>query len=390
MESQIYYLNNAATTFPKPIQVQQSIVNAVTNLPNENSRSCNCTKDQNDLSILCRNSLLNLFNLSKEYYEPIITPGATYSLNLFIQSITSNVSTILTTSLEHNSVYRPINANSNCKYCLCKMNPDLTINLNDLEDQLKNNKYINVIIINHMSNVIGVVQPLDKIIDLVKKYHKVLLVDITQSAGSVPIDLSGLDYQNVYFAGAAHKNLFGPSGIGYLIRHKKESLLKPLIFGGTGTNSFLSTQPTTYPEYLESGTPNYIGMAGMMAGISYIENQTIDMIQTHKKSLIDICISKLYPDLVKKGFIEVIGPVNKMSGIFTFNLTGRCEVDNSSFAKYLNSKYRIVIREGQHCAPMFHKYIQRTTSIRLSVSIFNTSDEIEYFCDVLKFELLRK
>lgn len=390
MDPQIYYLNNAATSYPKPLQVQEAIVGALQNLPNEASRSCNCTSEQNDLANICRGTVLNFFSLPKEYYEVIITPGSTFGLNLFINSIIHNVGTVLTTTLEHNSVYRPLNSSTNHPYCLCKLNPDMTINLTDLEHQLKNNKSINVVIINHMSNVIGVVQPLDKIIDIIKTYHKILLVDITQSAGSIPINLSGLDYPNVYFVGAAHKNLFGPSGVGFLIRHKRESLLKPLVFGGTGTNSHLTTQPTTYPEYLESGTPNYIGMAGMKAGISYVENQTIEMMQEHKKNLIDICIQKLYPELVKKGYIEVIGPVNKMSGIFTFNLTGKCDVENSSFAKYLNSKYHIVTREGQHCAPLFHKYFQKLSTIRVSVNIFNTSDEIEYFCDVLKFELLIK
>ena len=275
----LLYLNNAATSYPKPKQVIEAVVCYLKSVPFHASRT-GFEIQTEDVITSCRQKLCQLFN-APQPDRMIFTSGSTESLNLAIKGLELNGGHVITTTIEHNSVLRP----------LFKLEKEGKIRLTIVDcdarghvDPQKINQAIHpntkAVVINHSSNVTGTITDIQAISDIAHAHGAVILVDASQSAGCTPIDIKGWDIDLLAFTG--HKSLFGLPGIGGL--YIKENIkLRPLKVGGTGVRSDLTEQPPESPIYYEAGTLNLPGILALNQGVDFILNTGLKKMEQHKK-----------------------------------------------------------------------------------------------------------
>lgn len=373
------YLDNASTTFPKPKSVIDSMYDYMLNVGGNANRSNNPNALSSNREIFnAREKIANFFNFDK-IENVIFTNNITTSLNILIKGILKEGDHVLTSTLEHNSVIRPL---ISCRDKLgieldfIKASKEGFINPSDFEKNIKSNTKL--IILTHASNVIGTIQPIKIIGEICKKYNIFFIIDTAQTAGTVKIDFKEVNASAIAFTG--HKSLFGPQGIGgFIISDELNEVCSPFIEGGTGSLSHDIYQPNFLPDKFESGTLNIPGIVGLAAGIDFINNEGLNKISSKNK----ILYKKLLNGLLKIGKYTVYGDntgENATTSI-SFNLDG---VDPSELAFYLEEN-GISNRCGLHCAPNCHKTIGSFPSgnVRLSISYFNTEDDIDKTLDVL-------
>jgi cysteine desulfurase family protein len=370
------YLNNAATSYPKPISVLTA-VNEYLSKPPFHSARAGFENVDNDITTECRNRLAKLFNVN-DANRIIFTSGSTESLNLAILGSEFNNAHIITTNTEHNSVLRPLKTLEREKRISLSIVASDTcgsVSPDDIEKEI--NSKTSAIVINHASNVTGIVQDLKSISEIANKYNLRFIVDASQSAGVIDIDFTGLNIDLLAFTG--HKSLFGLQGIGGLII-KEGITLKPIKFGGTGIRSDYLYQPEDLPLFYEAGTPNMPGIVSLNEGCKYIEKTGMISIANHKKELtglirnsIDELPSVRVLDLSEKNNLAII---NLMFYDF--------EPEDASYI--LEQSFGIVTRSGLHCAPLIHISIGSNPlgTVRISPSHFNTIDDIQYLIDSIK------
>lgn len=378
----VIYFNNAATSYPKPDIVNRSVIDSLYYPPIDSTRVCNCKKSNNDIDILCKFSIKEFFNLSKEY-EVIFTSGATHSINIVVNYLSNlGCTKAITTKQEHNSIYRTLNAyHFNINYL--NFNKDNQIELDELEDYLTSGSEI--VCVNHECNVDGNLIDIVSISKICKKYNCPLIIDITQSAGTEKIDFSDLyECDNIYIVCSGHKGLYSIPGFGFLIK-PVSCKMTPLIFGGTGKNS----SDTISTDSLEAGTQNYFGVVSLLAGLNYIKDVGISYIQNRKKHLRNYYLShiknidsyQLYSNLFKD-----FTNIDSNSGIVSLG-------DNFSAAiEFVNQlkNNRIIVRHGLHCSPLYHMDVLKVPStVRLSFGIFNTVHEIDRYFNVVDNILIK-
>ena len=384
MNIKTYYFDNAATTFPKP----ESVYNAVTDFMKE--KCANPGRAAHKMSLessrvifQCRESLKNLFNADTSE-QIIFTNNATEALNLAIIGSLKENSTVITTAMEHNSVMRPLNflkATENVNTVKLKHNSVGKVDIDDLKEKITNIRP-DMVIVNHASNVNGIICNLEIFAEFKKKYNFKLLVDASQSAGVIDIDVKTLNIDFLAFTG--HKSLYGPQGTGGLYV-KEETDLKPFKFGGTGSLSEEEVQPDFMPDKFESGTLNCPGIVGLQAGLDFIKQIGFSSIGKHKRELVKMFIEELrrienvkifYGDSVENN----VGVVSITSD----------QISSSSLAMILDRQYNIAVRPGLHCAPAAHKtlktYLQGT--VRFSFSMFNNFEQVKYVANALQ-EILK-
>lgn len=365
------YFDNAATTFPKPESVYKAVNECLTGYCANPGRGGHKLSLQSGRVILeARELLAELFN-SDSPERIILTHNATESLNLALKGFLKKGNHVITTSMEHNSVLRPLKAleQFGVEMTIVQCNEYGEIDVSDIKKEIR--KETVLIAATHASNVVGTILPIDKIGALAKAYNLEFLVDASQTAGVYDIDVEGMNLSMLAFTG--HKGLLGPQGTGGL--YIKEGLeLNPLKEGGTGSKSESLYQPDILPDRYESGTHNTPGIAGLNAGIGFIKAEGIAKIRRHEQELTRCFIDGLANI---KG-VKVYGTkdVNRQAAVVSINIG---EAGSSEISFILDQTFDIATRSGLHCAPMAHRTLGTLEqgTVRFSFGYFNTKEQIE-------------
>jgi len=364
------YLDNAATSFPKPSEVYEEVLNCMKNYGANPGRGSHDMSVKSALKIMDTRALIcELFNIPSPF-DLIFTSNATESLNIAIKGALKRGDHVISTVIEHNSVLRPLHSLSKRGIEITLVGVDKAgyVNFNDIKKGIKRNT--KMIIINHTSNVLGSIQDIESIGKLSKENGILFMVDASQSAGVIPIDVENAHIDLLAFPG--HKGLLGPQGTGGLFI-REGIKLKNFKEGGTGSNSHFMIQPDFIPDQFESGTLNTPGIAGLCEGIKFINRIRIDNIRKGEDEL----LSYLLEELKKLSYVKIYGSdsTKQRGAVLSLNIDG---IDASIVGEQLN-ECGIAVRTGYHCAPLIHEVIgtEYAGTVRVSPGYFNTLDDIE-------------
>ena len=369
------YLDNASTTFPKPKSVADSIYNFLTNIGGNSGRSNHSNSMQtNRILYDTRQLVADFFNFNSPE-NVVFTNNITTSLNILINGIIKPGDHIITSSMEHNSVIRPLYKLKelfNIEIDIVNANIDGFINHTDILKAIKPNTKL--IILSQASNVTGSIQPIKEIGSICKAKNIFFILDSAQGAGVLKTDFKEMNLNALAFTG--HKSLFGPQGIGgFIIDNKLNEICTPSIVGGTGSLSHSLYQPDFLPDKFESGTLNMPGIVGLYEGISFINKESLTSISEHNHYL----RSHFIKELLNIDNITLYGDKTALNSTtcISFNINN---LDSSELSFELDNNYGIKNRSGLHCAPLAHKTVGSYPfgSVRLSISYFNTISEIDY------------
>lgn len=371
------YFDNAATTFPKPQVVYDKIMDAMINYGANPGRSGHKLALKTSREVFETRQLLSKFFNTGNPMNIIFTFNCTESLNIGIKGILKSGDHVITTSMEHNSVLRPIKnlETIGVESTIIDANPQGLIDPFDIENAIKPNTKL--IATTHISNLVGSITPIEEIGAIAKKYGIYYLVDAAQSAGVYDIDVKKMNIDILAFPG--HKGLLGPQGTGGLYINDRLDI-DSIFQGGTGSESSSMIQPDTWPDKFESGTVNAPGVIGLGAGIKYIMEKGIENIRHHEEELTGYFIEEIKNI---KG-IKLYGPlINRQGPVVSLNIK---DIDSSEISYILDNEYNIAVRPGLHCAPLGHKTIGTLNqgTVRFSFGIFNTYEEIEIAVKALK------
>lgn len=374
------YLDNASTTFPKPKNVVDSIYNFLTNIGGNPGRSNhNNALQTNRLLFEAREIISDFFNYNS-IENVVFTNNITTSLNILINGSLIDGDHVITSSMEHNSVLRPlINLQNKGVIDLDIVDADKFgfISVDNIKNKIKANT--KMIVLSQASNVTGSIQPIKEIGALCKSKNIFFILDSAQGAGVLDINFTDLNLSALAFTG--HKSLFGPQGIGgFIIDDNLNNVCMPYILGGTGSLSHSLDQPDFLPDKFESGTLNMPGIVGLVEGINFIKNEGINTIYDKNKFLRDYFINEIsnMKDII---LYEDINNSNYTSCI-SFNVNN---IDTAELSFALDNDFGIKNRSGLHCAPLAHKTIGSFPSgtVRLSLSYFNEKSDISYTIDCI-------
>lgn len=373
------YLNNAATSFPKPPSVVDAVTKILIQPPLHNSRN-NLSQSKQAIQQNCRKALATLFNAPSPS-DIVFTSSATESLNLALKGSNWTGKHVLTTSLEHNSVLRVLKTmerEQQIRLTIINSNRYGRITLNSIEKHIQPDTV--ALVLNHCSNVMGTLNDLKTIGRFLKSKHISFVVDAAQSAGLYPIDVQDMFIDILTFTG--HKALYGTSGIGG-IYIRQNIALAPLKVGGTGAQSDFLYQPTHRPTYYEAGTSNIVGIAALDAGLQFIQTIGLDIIRQKIQKQIQIIKDSFstYP------LIRTYAPLEQPTTILSFTIDG---IETADIGYLLEQNYQIIVRTGLHCAPLVNAPINapKDGTVRVSPSFFTTNAEIEYFIKAIQEILL--
>ena len=364
------YLDNAATSFPKPKRVIDAVTRYLTEIGGNPGRAAHApAREASGLIERTRRLLASLLG-KVDPSRIILTPSTTVALNLAIKGLLKSSDHVLTTSMEHNSVLRPLNglAELGVTHSLIPCSSSGELDPADILPLIQ--PHTRLIVLVHASNVTGNLMPVGEVGKVARERGILLLVDAAQTMGKMAIDPEKLLVD--LLAGPGHKGLLGPMGTGFL--YVKPGLeLEPLWEGGTGTQSESLKQPQTWPERFESGTCNAPGLAGLAEGIAEVQQLGFAAIAAHEQRLVEI----LLDGLSQLPGIIVYGPKDHRfcTGTLAFNVQ---ELDCSEVAHILDTAYSIAVRSGLHCAPAAHRTIGTFPhgAVRVSVGPYNTEEEI--------------
>lgn len=368
------YLDNAATSYPKP-QIVYDFTNDFFRNKTANPGRGNhkLARDSEDIINQTRKKLANFFNVP-DMNQIIYTYNTTDALNLGIKGILKKGDHVITTSIEHNSVLRPLFKLKNLGIIdftiVCSDNKGL-VDPKKIEKSIQSNTKL--IIVNHASNVFGTVQKISEISKIAKKHNIIFMVDAAQTAGLIEIDVTKDNIHLLAFAG--HKSLLGAPGVGGLYISPNIEL-DTFREGGTGIKSILTTQPPELPTKYESGTLNVIGIASLNAALDFINTHGINNIYKHEMSLINYCYEKLkeIPEIIVYG---AFGDDNiQKVPVLSFNFK---KFDSLEAVTILDQDFDIAIRFGLHCAALAHDVINTSHigTLRVSPGFFNTFEHID-------------
>ena len=372
------YLDNAATTFPKPEAVYNAMMDCMKNYCANPGRAGHKLAMKAAREIYdTRENIAKLFNIDNPM-NIVFTNNATDSLNLAIKGVVNKGDHIITTSMEHNSVIRPIKAleKVGVENTIVQCDDQGFLNIDDLEKAIKPNTKL--IVTTHASNVCGTLIDIKAISEIANKHNILYLIDASQTVGVYDIDLK--DIKADMLAAPGHKGLLGPQGTGIL--YIREGLnIDILKEGGTGSRSEDLFQPDLFPDKYESGTHNTPGIVGLNEGVKFIFKEGIDKIKEHEEELCKYMLERLeeVPN------IRIYGPkdANKRASVISINIGN---MDSGEITFLLDSEYDIATRSGIHCAPLAHKTLGTLEqgAVRFSIGYFNTKEEIDKAINALK------
>lgn len=371
------YFDNAATSLHKPDSVAVAVYDAVKNIGNSGRGSHKASLDAGRTIYAARELLSILFHI-KDCSRVAFTSNATESLNIAIKSLVQSGDHVITTVLEHNSVLRPLyeQEEKGAEITVIKSDSFGNINIDDIKKHIKKNT--KMVICTHCSNLTGNLLDIEKIGSLCQERKLLFTVDAAQTAGVFPINVEEQNIDILCFTG--HKGLLGPQGTGGIYVREGISI-SPLKSGGSGSLTFLKTQPMTMPECLEAGTLNGHGIAGLYAGVSYILDKGMDILRKKELEL----MWQFYEGIKSIQSIKIYGDFStrKRGAIIALNIG---EYDSASLCDQLAQDYGIYTRAGGHCAPLMHQTLgtKEQGAVRFSFSHFNTQEEVNLGIKAIK------
>lgn len=374
----LIYLDNAATSYPKPDRVIEAVEQTLrVNAANPGRGGHQLSLSAARLIMECRESVALFFGI-EDASRIAFTSNATEAINLGLFGLLEPGDRVVTTSMEHNAVVRPLHALQARGVHVTKVMADAQglIDAEALRQACLPGTRL--LVMNHCSNVSGTLQPIAEIGSWCRERGILFMVDAAQSAGIVAIDVNDMAIDLLAVPG--HKSLLGPPGTGFL--YVRPGLtLRPLLYGGTGTFSQSAAQPEEMPERLESGTLNTVGLAGLKAGIEFIESIGLEHIRQHEQALFKI----LREGLVSVPGATLYGPAETALNGGALSMTIN-NLDPTVLGFRLDHEYGICCRVGLHCAPEAHRTLGTFPegTVRFSPGYFNTVEEIEKTLDAVR------
>ena len=371
------YLDNAATTLQKPQAVYDAVLDAMKTLGNSGRGFSGAALGASRMIYEARRTLCDFFGGS-DPSRLVFTSNATEALNMAIQGMFLPGDHVITTQLEHNSVLRPL-------YAMQKKGVELTIaasgqngtaDFDAIEAAIRANT--KAIVCTHASNLTGNLTDMQRMGELARRHGLFLIVDASQTAGVIPIDVKQMHIDVLCFTG--HKSLFGPQGTGG-IYVRPELSIRPLKMGGSGIRSYEKEQPAAMPEHLEAGTLNVHGIAGLLGALEYLEKTGIEMIYKRERELMHLFLEKIQgiPGLTLYGTDDLQQRVPTAA----LNI-GSC--DSGYVSDWLYENYGIAVRSGAHCAPLMHEALgtREQGAVRFSFSHVLTEEEVRIAAQALR------
>lgn len=372
------YLDNAATSFPKPEAVYQALDRFARHDLANPGRAGHKMALAAERALDDGRHLLNQFFHGEGPERFVFTLNCTDALNMAFKGILADGDHVITTDLEHNSVSRPLR----------KMELDGRISLTRLKadgggtidpDAIRQafTPKTRLVALTHASNVLGTVQPIADVGRLVRERNLLFLVDAAQTAGVVPVDVQAMKIDLLAFPG--HKSLLGPTGTGALYVGSRVQV-RAWREGGTGGDSSNETQPRELPYFLEGGTPNVLGVAGLSAGLKYVQEKGLNQILAHEVALVE----RLWRRLDEIGGFEVYGHRDPSRRVGTICFRSEA-LPAAEIGGILDQAFDVAVRPGLHCAPYIHRSLGTFPegTVRVSPGPFNTEADIDHLCQAL-------
>ena len=367
------YLDNAATSYPKPEAVYEAVFSYMHDLgANPGRGTYQAARKAEEIIYETRELLARLFNID-DTTRIAFTFNITESINLVLKGFLKAGDQVITTQMEHNAVWRPLKVlekQRGIQISTLHCPKGMAFDPNELYDNVR--PETRLVVINHASNVTGPLMPVKEVGDYCAEHKIPLLVDSAQTAGVFPIDVQEMKINLLAFTG--HKGLLGPTGTGGLYIAPGIDF-EPLKEGGTGGDSLLENQPEHLPDRYEAGTLNAAGIAGLGAGVRFILEQGIDKIRSHEMDLTKYALEQL----IKIPNLLVYGPkdANERTAVISFNFKN---IAPEEVTYVLDEVYEIMARSGLHCAPQAHRTIdtiKENGTVRISFGYFNKPEEID-------------
>jgi|SRR5579883_457310 len=372
------YLDNAATSFPKPERVYAAMDRFARHSLANPGRSGHKMALESEHALEDARHRLNRFFGGRNPDRWAFTLNCTDALNMAFKGVLNDGDHVITSDLEHNSVSRPLVALSEAKrITLTRVPADGGGTIDPEAIRAAITPKTRLIALTHASNVLGTVQPVADVGRIAREYDLLFLVDAAQSAGVLRVDVQEMCIDLLAMPG--HKSLLGPTGTGALYVGSRVSI-RPWREGGTGGDSLTPTQPTDFPHSIEGGTPNVLGVVGLVAGLDFVESRSVEAIHKHESEL----CARLRNALAELPGIELFGHSDASRRVAAVSF--RCEMlPAPELAGLLDQSFNIAVRPGLHCAPYIHKALGTAPDglVRVSPGPFNTEADIDSFVDAL-------
>lgn len=384
------YLDNAATTFPKPEVVYSSMDKFLREkCVNAGRGSYNLAQDATNLIDETRKQVLELVNATLDK-KVIFSPSATIAINQVLRGLEwNNIKNVYVSLFEHNAIMRTLHSLQKENEFNINIIPfdNMTFELN--KDDLRvmySTKEPDLVIMSHVSNVTGYILPIKECHELGKKYNPINIVDCAQSLGAVKVDVKEDFSECDFIIFAGHKSLYGPFGVGGFIYLNNKIKLKEVITGGTGSDSTNLEMPNESEGFFEAGSYNVYSIAGLNAALKWIKEVGNENIFNHEKQLTEILID----GLMEIDGVEVYIPENLDShiGVVSFNLSDYSAED---VGRILSDEFGIAVRTGHHCAPMIGEFLEGYAingTVRVSIGYFNNTEDIEHVIEAIQDMLI--
>lgn len=369
------YLDNAATSWPKPPGVLAAMARFITEVGANPGRSGHrLSVEAGRIVYAAREAVAQLFN-APDPLRVVFGLNATEGINLALRGLLRPGDHVVTSSMEHNSVMRPLRAleREGVEVTIVSCSPEGMLDPQAVLAAIR--PHTRLVVLNHASNVTGTLLPVAEVGRALRQINgPLLVVDAAQSGGAVPIDMQADGIDLLAFTG--HKSLYGPTGTGGLIIGGRVPLeeFRPLIRGGTGSRSEREEQPDFLPDMCESGTPNAVGLAGLEAGVRWVLERGVEAIRAHEVAL----SGRLSDGLREIPGVTVYGPADARlrTAVVSFNIAG---MEPSEVGMRLDEEYGIMCRVGLHCAPAAHRTIGTFPSgtVRFALGAFSTREDVD-------------
>ena len=370
------YLDNAATSWPKPDAVYDACDKALRRGGNPGRSVSEKAKAAADDIYDARVALAELFNIS-EPERVIFTLNATDAINLGINGLVDPGDHVITSQIEHNAVTRPLAYKEDSGVSVSKVATDPVTGIDIEAFRAAFRPETKLVVMTHGSNVTGTLNPIEEIGAICRERDVAFLVDASQTAGAIPIDVVKMNIDLLAFPG--HKSLLGPTGTGGLYVSEK-ARPHPVRSGGTGVFSEVRLQPEQLPYYYEAGTQNTCGIAGLCAGAHFILEKSVNNIYHSEQKM----LQHLIDGLAAIAGVTIYGPTSApRAAAISFNIEG---MDCADVAMILETSYQISVRSGLQCAPDTHRLIGTIDcggTVRVSPGLFTTDEEIETFLSAI-------
>ena len=366
------YLDNAATSFPKPEGVSDSMKAYLDHVGATINRSVyESAQSAGLVTLQLREALARFYGFSGPSTHVLLTSGATASLNMAIQGYLKPGDHCIVSSMEHNAVMRPLLQLQGVSVDRIPCNAEGLLAPADIEPLIRPNTKL--LVMAHASNVCGAVQDAEAVGAICEKHHIAFLLDAAQTSGHYPIDFEAFHLSAL--AAPGHKGLLGPSGIGtLLVREDFARALSPLLAGGTGSASDSEYMPDYLPDRFEPGTPNLPGIYGLAAALRFVEKIGVQALREHEMGL----CRQFLVGLEGIPGVALVGPrdLERRVGVISVDFLHR---DNAEAAYELESQYGILTRCGLHCAPSAHKTLGTFPrgTVRFSLGFSNTRTDVQ-------------